>query len=401
MAVYTYKAKTKEHQTLSGTLESVSLDAAADSLMEKGLAIIALREYRLPIWSRKVQPHRRVKSRDIVVFFRQLSVLISASVPIVQSMRVLTNQVSSPTLRRAIGEIANEVDAGAKLSVAMAKYPHVFSQLHRSLIQTGETSGKLDEIMDYLATQEENNYELMSRIKGSMAYPAVVVLLLLCVSVFVVVVIIPQLTQILTETGAELPLPTKILMGASDVIRSYWWAILIGLGVIIVSFVAAWRTPYGRWQFDNIILKTPIFGQLLQRVYLVRICRSLQTLIIGGVHVTRALTIVSGVVESPIYRQIIDSTVREVEDGNSITTVMARSPFIPPMVPQMMAIGEQTGKLDTILEKIADFYSREIDNLVRSMVSLIEPVVIIVIAMGIGFLLVAVLMPIYNATTSA
>jgi len=176
---------------------------------------------------------------------------------------------------------------------------------------------------------------------------------------------------------------------------------VLGIVAVVVGFVAFIRTPFGHMQLDSFLLRIPVIGKLMQRVYLVRICRSLQTLIVGGVHLTRALTIVGGVVGSPIYKQIIEATVREVEDGNSITTVMARSPFVPPMVPQMMAIGEQTGKLDEILEKISDFYSREIDNLVGSLMSLLEPVVIIFIAVGIGFLLVAVLMPLYNVTAAA
>lgn len=382
-------------------MDAVSLDAAADALMSRGLALIELYEYTLPFWKRTVQPWKRVKSRDLVVFYRQLSVLISASVPIVQSLRILTSQISSPNLKRAVLEIANEVDGGAKLSSSMARHPQIFSPLHRSLIQTGETSGKLDEIMDYLATQEERNYDLLSRIRGAMAYPLVVIALLTVVSVFVVVVIIPQLTVVLEQSGAELPITTRILIGASDIIRGWWWAILAVLGILGAGFVAFVSTPYGRWQVDSVLLKLPIFGKLLQRIYLVRISRSLETLVVGGVHVTKALAIVSGVVGSPIYKQIIDTTIKEVEDGNSITTVMARSPYVPAMVPQMMAIGEQTGKLDEILKKISDFYSREIDNLVRSMVSLIEPLIIIFIALGVGFLLVSVLMPLYNATSAA
>lgn len=399
--LYSYRARSLDQTLVEGTVEGASVDAAADLLIGRGLSIISLTEFQVPFWKRTIQPLQHVRVRDLVVFFRQLSVLISASVPIVQALRILVNQITSPTLRKAVGELADEVDGGSKLSAAMARYPHIFSPLHRSLIQTGETSGKLDEVMEYLAAQEERNYDLMSKIKGSMTYPIVTICMLVGVGTFVMVVIIPQLTAIIQESGAELPLATRILIGISYVISNWWWAILLGIGVVIAGGVAVLQTPYGRWQVDAMLLKLPIFGKLLQRIYLVRICRALQTLIIGGVHVTRALAIVSGVVGNVLYKQIIEATVKEVEDGNSITTVMARSRFVPPMVPQMLAIGEQTGKLDEILEKIADFYSREIDNLVRSLVSLIEPLIIIVIALGVATLLVAVLLPLYNITAAA
>lgn len=401
MPLFTYRVRGDDNTILKGTVEAPDANVAADSLLEHGYIIVDLKEYRPPFWKNSIQFWQHVRARDLVVFFRQLAVLISASVPIVQSLRILTNQISSQVLRDAVSELANEVDGGAKLSAAMARYPNIFSALHQSLVKTGETSGKLDEVMEYLAAQEERNYDLMSRIRGAMAYPAVVITLLCGVGIFVVVFIIPQLTSILTESGAELPLATRLLIGLSDLIQSWWWALLLGAGALVAGFVAFYQSPYGRWQVDAIALRLPIFGNLLQRIYLVRICRALQTLVVGGVHVTRALSIVAGVVPNVIYQQIIEATVKEVEDGNSITTVMAKSPFIPPMVPQMLAIGEQTGKLDDILEKIGDFYGREVDNLVRNLISLIEPLIIIFIAFGVGVLLVAVLMPIYNMSSAA
>ncbi len=401
MPLFIYRARNDENVLQGGYVEAPDANTAAETLMDRGYVVVSLKEYNLPFWQKTIRIWQHVGTRELVVFFRQLSVLISASVPIVQSLRILTNQISNTVLKKAVGELADEVDGGAKLSSAMARYPYIFSSLEYSLIQTGETSGKLDEVMEYLATQEERNYDLISRIRGAMAYPVVVLSLLLLVGVFVMIFIIPQLTSLLTDSGVPLPLATQLLIDLSDLLRVWWWAVLLVLGSLVAGAVAFYQTPYGRWQFNAITLKIPVFGKLLQRIYLVRICRALQTLIIGGVHVTRALTIVSGVVSNVIYKQVIDATVKEVEDGNSITTVMIKSPFVPPMVPQMLAIGEQTGKLDEVLGKVGDFYSREIDNLINGLVSLIEPLIIVAIALGVGFIMVAVMMPLYSLTEAA
>jgi type IV pilus assembly protein PilC len=339
--------------------------------------------------------------RDLVVFFRQLSVLISANVPIVQALRVLGGQVSSAILERTIVAMAEDIDGGAKLSQAMARYPHIFSNLERSLIQTGETSGKLDEVLEYLAGQKERDYDLSKKIHGAMIYPAIVITLMVVISGVMIVFVIPKLTDLLQQSGVELPLTTRIFLKTSNFIIGWWWIIILAVAGMIVGSRAFISTPYGRWYWDSWKLRVPFFGKLLQRVYLVRFCLSLRTLLVGGVTITKGLSIVSDVVGNVIYRQIIEATIKEVEEGNSISTVLAQSPYVPGMVPQMMAIGEQTGKLDEILEKISIFYSREIDNVVQNISSFIEPVVIIIISVGVGVLFAAVIQPIYQLSSGS
>jgi type II secretory pathway component PulF len=399
MPLFSYQARTGTDQLVEGVVEASDENAAADVLLDRNLAVTSLRELRQPVWQRSLTMLERVRARDRVVFFRQLSVLVSANVPIVQALRVLEAQVTNLTLKSAVSALADEVDGGAKLSQAMGRYEHIFSALEVSLIATGETSGKLDEILEYLATQEERDYDLTRKIRGAMIYPTIVVSLMVVVGATMVVFVIPKLTELLTQSGTTLPLPTRLLLGLAHVLTTWWWALLLLAAGGAVAGRLLIATPYGRWRWDSWKLRLPIFGKLLQRVYLVRFCRSLQTLLVGGVSLTQALAIVADVVGNVIYRQVISVTIKEVEDGNSIITALAQSPYVPAIVPQMMAIGEQTGKLDEILEKIAAFYSREVDGLVQNLSSLIEPLVIIAIAGGVGVLFAAVILPIYQLSS--
>lgn len=400
MPQFSYSAFNKNNEPVEGVVEAVDDSTAADILMEHGLTVTSLAPARQYIWQRKIVLWQHVKARDIVIFFRQLSVLISANVPMVQAMRVLVGQITSETLKKTVEELAADVDGGAKLSQAMSRSPHIFSDLDRSLIQTGETSGKLDEVLEYMANQKERDFDLTKKIQGAMIYPAMVVSLMVVVGSVMIIFVIPKLTDLLQQGGVELPMATRILLKTSAIISGGWWIIILALTAIVIGVRMFVRTDYGRWHWDAWKLRIPMFGKLMQRVYLVRFCRSFQTLLIGGITITHALQIVSEVVGNTIYRQLIESTIKEVEGGNSISTVFSQSPFMPPMVPQMMAIGEQTGKLDDILEKIALFYSREIDNTVRNISSFIEPFVIIVIAVGVAVLFAAVIQPIYNLSSA-
>lgn len=401
MSLFSYSAINKDNQAVEGVVEAVDENTAAEILVEHGLTVTSLRESRKQIWQRSITLWEHVKARDLVVFFRQLSVLISANVPMVQAMRVLTGQIASATLQRTVSALAEDIDGGAKLSQAMARYPHIFSDLDQSLVQTGETSGKLDEVLEYMANQKERDYDLTKKIQGAMIYPSLVVSLMVVVGAVMIIFVIPKLTDLLAQGGVALPLATRILIKTSDIIIHWWWIILLLIVGAIVGIRAFVMTAYGRWHWDAWKLRLPLFGKLFQRVFLVRFCRSFQTLLVGGITVTRALAIVAEVVGNTIYRQLIEATIKEVEGGNSISTVFSQSPFVPPMVPQMMAIGEQTGKLDDILEKISQFYTREIDNTVQNITSFIEPFVIIVIAGGVGLLFAAVIQPIYQLSSGS
>jgi len=296
--------------------------------------------------------------------------------------------------------LADEVDGGMRLSHAMSKFPNVFSDFFVAMIKSGETSGQLDEILEYLANSQEKDYDLISKIKGAMTYPIFIVCALVGVGIVMMVVVVPKLTTILSETGGTLPITTRILISVSGFLKNYWWIILILIIGAVFAIRYSSKTQGGKKFWDSFILKIPIFGQLFKKIYLVRFTRSLSTLTAGDIHLVEALKITSEVVGNKVYRDVIDETIKEVEEGNPIASVLIKSKDVPAMVAYMVSVGEQTGKLDVVLGKLSDFYSREIDNLVVNLVSLIEPIIMLVLGLAVGVMVAAIIMPMYNLASS-
>ncbi|MCK5357047.1 MAG: type II secretion system F family protein, partial [Elusimicrobiales bacterium] len=393
-----YRALTKEKRTVAGLVEAPSEDMAVEILRDKELKIISLIEKRAGSGNFNVILDR-IKPKDIVMFSRQFSVLIGASVPLVQSLKLLAEQTKKVKFKGIINEIADEVDGGARLSDSLAKRPKVFTDFYVNVVKSGETSGKLDEVLTYLADELEKDYDMTSKIKGAMIYPAFVLSGLTVVGIVMMVFVVPKLTAVIAEGGGELPLATKIVIFISDFLAGYYWLV----GFMMVAFIAGFRffmrIPAGKRIIDNIILRLPIFGKLFQKIYLVRFTRSLQTLLKGGVNITKGLAITAEVVANSVYRELIFETKKEVEDGNSITSAMENSPYVPVMVSQMIGIGEKTGRLDIILESITNFYSREIDNTIANLMTLMEPIIMVIMGVGVGTMVAAIIMPMYSLSS--
>ena len=401
MPQFSYKAKKKDGQMFEGIVEAVNEDEAAEVLRDKELAVIFLERlgkriikrgggFKLPFLK------AGVKRKERVIFSRQLSVMISANVSVVQALRILIEQSDNETLKKVISEIADEVESGVKLSNALGKHDKIFSQFFVSMVKSGETSGKLDEVLEYLANQEEKDYDLVSKIKGAMIYPVFIICGLVLVGVAMMLFVIPQLTAMLTASGAKLPFTTRLLIGTSDAMRHYWWAFLIGIGVLVSGFRYGLKTPQGKGLFDLVKLKFPVFGNLFKMVYLVRFTQSLSTLTKGGVPITAGLKIVSDVVGNQTYKQLIDRTIKEVEDGNSVAVVFLESEYVPKLISQMLSVGEKTGRLSDVLDKVSSFYSREIENMVANMTHLIEPFIMVLIGVAVGGMVASIIMPMYN-----
>lgn len=376
-------------------VEAPSEEVAVDLLREKSLSVLYIKEEKQSRLS-SLPFLNRIKVKDIVIFSRQFAVLISANVAMVQSLKIVLDQTENPKLKGIISEVADDVEAGTRLSEALAKHPKVFTNFFISVIRSGETSGKLEEVLNYLADEMEKDYDMMSKIKGAMIYPAIIFVLLIVVGIVMMVVVVPKLTSILTETGTELPLATKILIGLSNFLVSYWWVLLVGS----VAFGAGFRfyasTPFGKRNIDLVKLKLPVFGTLFRRIYLVRFTRSMQTLLLGGVTITKSLKISADVVGNEVYKELIEETVKQVEDGNSISSVFVQSPEVPKMVGQMMSVGEKTGKLDVVLERITYFYGREINNIIANLMTLMEPFILIIMGVAVVGVIMAIMQPMYN-----
>lgn len=402
MPIFSYKAKNESGVTVEGIVEAPDEAVAADLLISKKFLILSIAEKRhLLSWIERPAWLNRVRVRDLVIFSRQLSVMISANLTLVEALRILVKQTENPKLKLIISEITDEVDGGASLSQTLARYPHVFNHFFVNMVRSGETSGRLDEVLNYLADQLERDYELMSKIKGAMTYPVFIVGALVVVGAIMMIVVIPKLTAVLIESGQELPFATRALIGTSDFLKSFWWLLLIMIIGAVTGFkMLLARVPGVRPVWDRAKVRVPVFGKLLRHIYLVRFTRSLGTLLEGGVTLPLSLEITAEVVGNAGYHDLLISAMHEVEDGHSLTSVFAQSKIMPAMVTNMLSAGEETGKVELVLKRLTEFYSRDVDNMVGNLVSLIEPVIMIVLGVAVGVIVAAIILPMYNLASA-
>ena len=396
MPIYSYKATDSRDKKVQGLINAFNKRAALERLAERGLISVSLRD-KTDSWELKLLTiFKPVSTKDLVIFSRQFSVMISANLALVQALRISAEQTTNISLRSIISEIAYEVDGGSSLSASMAKRSKVFTPFFTSVIRSGETSGRLDDVLVYLADEMEKDYDMTSKIKGALIYPAFVLSGLFVVGTIMMVVIVPKLTAVLQETGASLPLSTTIVIGISNFLIHDWWIILI---LVFGSFFLirfSLQTEGGRRSFDMLKLRLPVFGKLFQLIYIVRFTRSLNTLIVGGVTIAKSLEIISDIVGNAVYKEMVLKSKKVVEEGGSLSKVFMASDQVPKMVPQMIIVGEKTGKLDLVLSKVTEFYSREIMNVLGNLMTLLEPMVMIVMGVGVGLMVAAVLLPMYN-----
>ncbi len=403
MPNFEYKAiDPQKNKKIKSQMEANDEDEVFKSLSQSGLVLVDLKEAkkRKSRESSFIAAINRVSPKDLVVFSRQFSVMLKASVPVVKSLRILIKQTKNPKLQVVLGEVADDVEGGVKLSDALGAHEKVFGDFFIAMIKSGETSGRLDEVLEYLADQQEKDYDLMSKIKGAMIYPVFIVCGLIGVGIVMMIFVIPKLTDVLQETGGELPGSTKILIAVSGFLSNYWWLLIIILIGLFFGFKMATKTKSGKIYRDWAFLKMPVFGKLFQKIYLVRFSRSLSTLSSGGISLVESLKITADVVGNNVYRGIIEQTIEEVEEGNTIASVLIDHKEIPAMVAYMVDVGEQTGKLDLVLQKLSDFYTRQIDNMVANLVSLIEPLIMVVLGVAVGLMVAAIIMPMYNMASS-
>lgn len=398
MSIFKYKIINAEGKEQKGLIDSSSEKTAVEFLEEKGFSIISI-EKQGKISNLNLDILNRVTAKDLVIFSRQFSVMISANVALVQALKILIDQTENPKLKSIISEVASEVDSGSRLSEALGKRNDVFSDFFINVIKSGETSGKLDEVLNYLADEMEQDYDMNKKIKGAMIYPVFILGGLVVVGVLMMIFVVPKLTAIIVESGAEMPMPTKILIAISGFLTSYWWTLILGVLAIFGLYKYVSKTEKGKYTIDYIKLRIPIFGNLFQLIHVVRFSRSMNTLVVGGVTIAKALEVSADVVGNRVYQELIKTTLKEVEDGNSISSVFINSEEIPKMVSQMMSVGEKTGKLDTVLEKVTNFYSREINNIVANLMTLLEPVVMVIMGIAVALMVAAIILPMYNVAS--
>ncbi|MDD2680579.1 MAG: type II secretion system F family protein [Patescibacteria group bacterium] len=397
MPIFKYKAKNNTSgRSKSELTVALNQSELVASLRRRDYNVVSMSDISDSLEAKIHLILNPIKVKDLVIFSRQFSVMIAANMPVVESLLILIDQTNSFSLKNMIANIAFEVDSGSLLSDSFARRPAVFSEFFINIIKSGETSGKLDEVLTYLADEMEKSYDMSSKIKSAMIYPSFILVALTGVGVMLMVYVIPNLTAMLTETGMKLPISTRIIIAISTFMRDY--LILIVLVLIGLAMGARYylKTDMGKRQLDSFKLRMPIFGKLFKYIYLMRFTRSLSTLLKGGVTITHSLEITANVVGNVIYRDLILQTLKAINDGNSLASVFETSDDVPKMVPQMISIGERTGQLDNVLDKITDFYSRESAAMLANLSSLMEPMIMVIMGLGVGVMVAAILMPMYN-----
>lgn len=401
MPLFKYKAIDKYGNTTEGSIDAVNEDVAIASLQRRGLVISSIRsEDDTPFLSKKIKFFERVSNKDVVILSRQISTLFEAQVSALRVFRLLSAETESPVLRRTLEEVADDLQGGSSIAKALSKHPKVFTPFYVSMVRSGEESGKLDEIFQYLADYLDRTYEVTSKARNALIYPAFVVFTFVVVMILMLTMVIPRISDILIESGQQIPIYTRIVLGISTFFTDYGLFLLIALvigGFFLVKYL---RTEAGRYSWDKFKLLVPYLGDLYRKLYLSRLADNMNTMLSSGIPVIKAIEVTADVVSSKVYEEILLDASDSIKSGGSVSDTFEKYQEIPGIMIQMIRIGEETGELGNILQTLADFYRREVNNAVDTLVSLIEPVMIVVLGLGVGILLASVLIPIYNISSA-
>lgn len=402
MGFFNYRVRDEDGKIKEGGIEATNVKKATEVLEKQGYLIVSLEKIVKKSFTEKVTDLlTRVSIKEIALLSEQMATMFEAGVPIVETLRILTKQTVNKKLRKILEEVANDVESGVKLSYALGQYPKVFSQFYVGMVRSGEAAGQVSRNLNFLAAQMKKIHELRSEIKGAMMYPAFIVAGVVGVMLLAVFYVIPNLLSVLTETGdVELPLSTRIVMAITNFATGYWYILLAIMLLLAIGGYSYLKTENGRKNFDYVLLKTPLFGKMIQKYYLSQFASNLSSLISGGVSIVEAFQMVGDMMPNKVYQGIFLETAEKIRGGQRINSVMAKKLVIPPMLTNMLAVGEETGKVDKVLDKLADYYQREVDTQVKGMVSLIEPVLMVGLGLAVGVLVSAVLMPMYNMASS-
>lgn len=397
MARFTYKAKDAKGITQKGIVEALTDKQAILLLHEKGYFVISV---KLASSSFSFFSHGlNISFEELILFTRQLATMITAGLTLTESLSILQQQLNKPALLKLVNQIEDEVQGGKSLAQVLEKYPKIFPPIYIALVKAGEASGKLDIILTRLADNLEKSRDFKSKVKGTMIYPTIVISGMGIVTFIVMTVVVPRLTTMYKEFGVSLPLPTQILIAMSNILVNSWYLIIGGLVIFGMIFLKWKETWFGKHLLASFALNVPIFGSLVRQSTLVEVTRTLSMLIEGGVPILVALDISQNATSNILYKEVFASTASKVEKGFSLSEPLSNNPLFPPILGQMVAVGEQTGKLGDSLGKLSKYFETEAENAIHSLTTMMEPLIMIILGLGVGFLVMAVLLPIYSLTS--
>lgn len=393
-----YKARTKDGEMQVGYIEAVTRESAVNSLSSHNLFILSLEPADQSKWFGHILSFlNRVSAKDLMIFTRQFATLLSAKIPLAESLRTLERQTKHPILRSTTFEIISDIDAGLSLSQSLEKYGDIFSPFYINLIRSAEITGRMEEATNYLADYLEKEVILTAKVRNALIYPIIVVILFFVVVGVMASVVLPNIEPIFLESGVDIPAFTQVVLVIGKFLAAWWWVVLLVIITTMILIADYFRTSEGKAVFDEIILRTPIFGNLLKQLYIARFAEAVSILIKGGIPIAQTLEISSITVGSIIYRDLLHEVAEDVRRGELVSTALSKNEkFFPPLVAQMVAIGESTGRLEELLERVSSFYTREVDTLLNNLVELIQPLLMLVIGVLVGALFASILIPIYN-----
>ncbi len=400
--LFKYKAIDSGNVQREGTVEAASIDAAISVVQKRGYTVISIDpvEEKQSILDIDISFLHRIKPKEIVILSRQISTLFLAHVSPLRIFRLLSAEVENPMLQNVLNKIVDDLQGGSSISRALAAHPNVFSPFYVNLVRAGEESGSLDKSCSYLADYLDCSYEIAMKARNALIYPIFVISIFCIVMILMLTMVIPKVAQILIDAGGELPIYTRIVIGISDFLVNWIGVILI---LVAVGMIAGWqflKSPVGARMLDEFMLALPYVGDLKRKLILTRLCDNMSTMLSSGISIVPALEVTSEVVESLVYQEILAAVLADVKAGRSFADSMSDYQEIPTVLSQMIRVGEETGSLSEILSTLALFYRREVNNAIDTLIGLIEPVMIVMLGLGVGVLLASVLMPIYNITTA-
>lgn len=407
MPIFSYIAIDKNGKTVNGTVDQLDRASAIKTLTNEGLRPVSINEAKQKSTGfdlNNLLGANKVKPDQIVMFTRQLSAMIGAGVPILRALTALSDHVAdSPVLKKILIGVIQEVESGSTFGDALAKYPNTFNDIYVNMVRAGEAAGILDEILQRLALQQEKSMSMRKKIKSSMAYP--IVLLVITVGAFfgLMIFIIPQIGNILTDLGgpeAEMPMITQIMLGVSAFIIQYWYIVFAAIGLMVFAFTRYIKTKKGRYQFHHILLKTPILNKIITKIAVAHFARTFSALAEAGVAVLEALSVTSRAVGNAVYEKALVEAEIEVKNGKTLSSVIEANKLFPPIISQMLLVGEETGQTDKVLVKVADFFEEEVDSAIGSISSIIEPLMIVVMGSMVGLIAASVMLPIASLSQS-
>lgn len=396
--LFYYKAVSKDGKEAEGSVDSSSVDTAISALQKRDLVIVEIKPAETTSTTFHFPFMGGVKMKDVVILSQQLSTLIGANVPILTTFRLLASETENVALQKRLTQVVDDIQGGVAISQAMAKHPQVFSTFYVSLVRAAEESGKLPETFKFLAEYLERSYQLVQKAKNALVYPIFVIVVFSIVMILMLVMVIPQLTGILLESGQEIPLFTRMIIGTSDFFVNYGILLLF---LAIVLGIVLWRysaTASGRLAIDRAKMSIPYVGSLYKKMYLSRISDNLNMMLESGIPVIRSIEVTADVVGNAVYRKILLEAANSVKSGSALSDTFAYYPEFPSIVAQMTRIGEETGKLDYVLKTLSRFYTQEVESTIDLLVGLIEPILIVVLGLGVATLLSGILLPIYSLT---